>query len=61
MALHDTLAVADCRKVHEEMLVSRSFGLLRNYQNRFGISVWKLMSRKRMPNNFNRMFGFGRL
>ena len=61
VALHDTLAVADCRKVHEEMLASRSFGLMRNYQNRFGISVWKLMSRKSMPTNLNRAWGIGRL
>lgn len=61
MALHDTLAVEDCRKVHEEMLASRSFALLRNYQNRFGISVWKLVSRKKMPTNINRTYGIGRL
>ncbi len=61
IALHDVLAVPDCRRVHEEMLNSRSFTLMRNFQNRFGISVWKLISRKTPLSPLNLNFGIGRL
>jgi len=61
MVLHDTLAVAGCRQVHEELLASTDFGLLRNFQNRFGISVWRLMRLQHRPNLINRRLSWGRL
>ena len=61
MVLHDTLAVAGCRRVHEELLASTDFELLRNFQNRFGISVWRLARTKHRPGALNRRFGIGRL
>ena len=61
MVLHDTAAVGDCKKVFDELLFSRDFTLLRNFQHRFGISVWKMIRVKRMPNAFNRMTGWGRI
>ena len=61
MVLHDTAAVSDCRRVFDELLSSKDFQLVRNFQNRFGISVWKLMRVKKMPNAINRMTGIGRI
>ena len=61
MVLHDTAAVGDCKKVFDELLFSGDFTLLRNFQHRFGISVWKMIRVKRMPNAFNRMTGWGRI
>jgi Methyltransferase domain len=61
MVLHDTAAVGDCKKVFDELLFSKDFTLVRNFQNRFGISVWKMVRVKRMPNAFNRATGWGRI
>jgi hypothetical protein len=60
MALHDTLAVADCKRVHEEMLQSSIFGLVRNFDLRFGISIWR-MNKSRPSTAINRRFGVGRI
>ncbi|MBI3441261.1 MAG: class I SAM-dependent methyltransferase [Proteobacteria bacterium] len=61
MALHDTSAVADCRQVYDDLLSSRDFTLVRNYHNRFGISIWKRINNKRKPNFWNRRFGIGKI
>lgn len=61
MALHDTAAVGDLKRIFDELLYSKDFKLLRNFQNRFGISVWKLLRVKHMPNAFNRRTGIGRI
>ena len=61
MVLHDTAAAGDCNKIFNELLFSKDFVLMRNFQNRLGISVWKLMRKKRMPNAFNRWSGWGRI
>ncbi len=61
MVLHDTASVYDCKRVFDELLRSRDFGIVRNYQNRFGISVWKLLRLKRQPNAFNRWSGLGKI
>ena len=61
LVLHDTLAVGGCRRVHEELLASPDFELLRNFQNRFGISVWRLARLKHRPTALNRRFGIGRI
>jgi hypothetical protein len=39
MVLHDTLAVPDCRRVYEELLRSKNWFLIRNFDFRFGISI----------------------
>ncbi len=61
MVLHDTAAVGDVNRVYRELLFSKDFSQLRNFQNRFGISVWKLLRVKSMPNAFNRRTGLGRI
>ena len=61
MVLHDTAAVYDCKMVFDELLRSKDFTLVRNSQNRFGISVWKLLRVKDKPNAFNRWSGLGRI
>ncbi len=60
MVLHDTLAVGDCRKVFDDLLESSNFNLMRNFANRFGISIWR-MNKPRRSNLLNRTFGVGRL
>ncbi|MEM7189256.1 MAG: class I SAM-dependent methyltransferase [Pseudomonadota bacterium] len=61
-ALHDTTAVPDCAKVFEEMKRSDDFELLRNFDNRFGISVWRYTGTgKSNVNAINRWFGMGAL
>jgi predicted O-methyltransferase YrrM len=61
MVLHDTAAAGDVKRVFDELLFSKDFTLLRNFQNRFGISVWKLIRVKHMPTAFNRRTGIGRI
>jgi len=60
MVLHDTLAVGDCRRVFDDLLNSSNFNLMRNFANRFGISIWR-MNKPRRSNALNRRFGIGRL
>jgi hypothetical protein len=58
MVLHDTLAVPDCRRVYEELLRSKNWFLIRNFDFRFGISIWQLKWPR--PTKFkNRRFGMG--
>ena len=61
MVLHDTAAAGDCKRVFDELLFSKDFLLMRNFQNRFGISVWYMPRVKKMPGVFNRATGFGRI
>ncbi|MCB1521479.1 MAG: class I SAM-dependent methyltransferase [Hyphomicrobiaceae bacterium] len=61
MVLHDTAAVYDCKRVFDDLTRSKDFVLVRNFQQRFGISVWKLLQVRRPPNAFNRWSGLGRL
>jgi hypothetical protein len=61
MVLHDTTAAGDVNRVYRELLFSKDFVLVRNFANRFGISVWKLMRVKRRPSAFNRWSGMGRI
>jgi len=61
MALHDTGAVADCRRVYDDLLNSKDFVLVRNFHNRFGISVWKHVRTKKKPTWINRALGIGRI
>jgi hypothetical protein len=61
MILHDTAAFGDCKRVFDDLLFSRNFVLVRNFQNRFGISVWLRTSDKKKPTAFNRKFGIGRI
>jgi hypothetical protein len=61
MALHDTTAAGDVHRVYQDMLYSRDFLLMRNFGNRFGISVWTFVGAKRLPNAFNRATGMGRV
>lgn len=62
MALHDTSAVYDCRKVYDDLLNSSNWSLVRNYHSRFGISIWKYMSDKGKESTyFKRRFGWGKL
>ncbi len=61
MVLHDTAAVGDCKRVFDELLFSKDFVLVRNFQNRFGISVWQMVRVKTLPSVFNRATGFGKI
>jgi hypothetical protein len=61
MALHDTAAVWDCKRVYDELIRSKEFSLVRNFQTRFGISIWRHTRRKRTPSAFNRWSGRGKL
>ena len=60
LVLHDTLAVPDCKRVYDELLTSRQFGLIRNFDFRFGISIWqkRIESKSRW---INRRFGIGKI
>lgn len=60
LALHDTAAVWDCKRVFDDMLRSRHFTLLRHFTHRFGISVWQRLPRRRPQHWYNRL-GRGRL
>ncbi len=61
MALHDTAAVGDCKRVFDDLLYSRHFTLLRNFDNRFGITLWQRLSRRKPMKWYNHSFGWGRL
>lgn len=63
VALHDTMAVPDCHRVYQEMLKSVDFELLKNFDNRFGISVWRFTAEApfRESSWLNRRFGFGQI
>lgn len=60
MALHDTAAVWDCNRVFHDLLRSRHFTLLRNFDNRFGISLWQRLPRRK-PLPWTAQYGWGRL
>lgn len=57
--LHDTLAVPDCKRVFDELNWDDDFELLRNFDKRFGISVWRYLA-VRGPVSHWRMRLFGR-
>lgn len=61
MALHDTAAVPDCKRVYEDLLSSRNFTRLRAFNNRFGISVWMRLPRRKPQKWYNHRFGWGRI
>lgn len=60
MALHDTAAVGDCKRVFDDLLDGRHFTLLRNFDNRFGISLWQRLGRRK-PQPWWNARGYGRL
>ena len=60
LILHDTLAVPDCKRVYDELLASPLFGLIRNFDFRFGISIWQLKGELK-SNEINRRFGIGKI
>lgn len=60
MALHDTVEVEDCKRVHNEMLQSSIFEHVQDFNSKFGISLWRL----KQPVDstwLNRIGGVGRL
>jgi len=61
MALHDTMGVWDCKRVFDDLVQSKDFTLVRNFANRFGISVWQLVRKKGTPSAFNRWSGLGKI
>jgi hypothetical protein len=61
MVLHDTAALEPCRRVYDDLIRSSEFKLYRNFDNRFGISVWKRVAAKRKSNYLNRKFGWGKI
>lgn len=62
MILHDTAAVGDVNRVFRELLYSKHFVLLQNFQNRFGISLWRMVRRPRSSSSaFGFLTGYGRL
>lgn len=60
MALHDTGAVGDCRRVYHDLLDARHFTRLRDFDTRFGISLWMRLPVRRPQRWYNR-YGWGRL
>jgi len=56
MILHDTAAVGDVHRVFEDLLFSKRFVLVRNFQIRFGISLWRL-TRRWAPTSIQRWLG----
>lgn len=42
--LHDTLEVPDCKRVFDELTTDEDFELVRNFDRRFGISVWRYLA-----------------
>lgn len=61
MVLHDTLAVPDCKRVHDELLKSDAFGLIRNFGLRFGISIWRMNKPLKRTLRLANRFGIGRI
>jgi hypothetical protein len=61
MALHDTAAVSDCNRVFDDLLNSPNFTLLRNFDTRFGISLWMRLPRRKPTHWYNHKFGIGRI
>ncbi len=61
MVLHDTLGVWDCKRVFDDLIQAKDFSLVRNLPYRFGISIWQLTRKVRMPTAFNRSTGRGKL
>jgi hypothetical protein len=60
MALHDTVEVPDCKRVHEEMLQSTVFEHVHDFNSKFGISLWRL-TQPVESTWLNRIGGYGRL
>ena len=56
--LHDTLEVPDCKRVFDELTTDEDFELVRNFDRRFGISVWRYLA-VRGPDKswWSRLFG----
>lgn len=42
MALHDTVEVPDCKRVYDDLRLSERFKHVRDFNYRFGISLWQL-------------------
>lgn len=63
VVLHDTLEVPDCHKVFLELARSPRWELLRNFDDKFGISVWKFGPgwENSSTSFFNRKWGWGSL
>lgn len=61
MALHDTAAVGDCKLVYDDLLNSRNFTRLRSFENRFGISLWMRLPRRKPQHWYNHRYGWGNI
>lgn len=61
MALHDTAAVGDCKRVYDDLLNSRNFTRLRSFENRFGISLWMRLPRRKPQHWYNHRYGWGNI
>lgn len=61
LALHDTAAVGDCKRVYDDLLNSRNFTRLRSFDNRFGISLWMRLPRRKPQHWYNHLFGWGHI
>lgn len=61
MALHDTAAVGDCGRVYDDLLNSRNFNRLRSFDNRFGISLWMRLPRRKPQHWYNHRYGWGNI
>lgn len=62
MILHDTAAVGPVNRVFRELLYSKHFVLLQNFQSRFGISLWRVTRHPRpLSSAFGFATGYGRL
>lgn len=60
MALHDTVVVPDCKRVHEEMRRSTIFEHVKDFNSKFGISLWRL--KQPVESTWlNRFGGYGRM
>ncbi len=63
VVLHDTTEVKDCHKVFLELEKSDNWELLRNFESRFGISIWRFTpgEKGRSSSILNRKYGIGQL
>ncbi len=58
---NDTAAVGDCKRVYDDLLNSRNFTRLRSFENRFGISLWMRLPRRKPQHWYNHRYGWGNI
>ncbi len=56
-----TAALEPCKRVYDDLIRFSECRLYRNFDNRFGISLWKRVAAKRKSGSFNRKVGWGKI